>query len=276
MKEPAADESVSVVMPHYNASATLVRALQSVAAQTTEVREIIIVDDASTKPEQDAVRRIIESYDNVRLICLETNGGPARARNLGWDEASGEWVAFLDCDDAWHPKKTEAQLFVARTAHIRPSMIAGLTVHVGVVADLQKLALSGSAPTRRIRKRDLLIRNRMSTPSVMVRRDLSSRFPEARRFSEDYQLWLTIAGEPDPILFLDQPVAAIFKPAYGASGLSSQIWPMILGEYHAYFGARTAGALTVSDLCLGLFTSTVRTAVRLVRLAVRRVRPGRA
>ncbi|WP_315107607.1 glycosyltransferase family 2 protein [uncultured Microbacterium sp.] len=271
---PAAAASVSVVMPHYNASRTLARALDSVMRQSREAAEVIVVDDASAQDEREAAQRTVESYPGTRLILLDRNGGPAHARNVGWDAAVGDWVAFLDCDDAWHPRKLETQLALALGSGTTPHMIAGRTVQLAAPEELGSMPLNASAPAYVIRKRDLLVRNRMSTPSVLVRRDLPLRFSAGRRFSEDYELWLSIAGLGHTIVFLDAPVAAIFKAPYGDSGLSARIWPMIVGEYQAYIGARRVGALNRLETVVGIAISTGRAGLRVVRLLARRVRRG--
>lgn len=271
---PQGLESVSVVMPHFNASGTLRRALDSIMAQSSPVSEIIVVDDASDEGERRTAQAIVDEYPLARMIPLQFNAGPAHARNTGWDAAVGDWAAFLDCDDAWHPRKLETQLAVALRPGRSPQMVAGRTVRVTAVDELDRSPLDRSAPVLPISKRDLLIRNRMSTPSVMVRRDLGLRFSAGRRFSEDYELWLSIAGLGHQILFVDAPVAAIFKAPYGDSGLSSRIWPMIVGEFQAYVGARRVGALTAGEVCLGIAISAARATLRVGRLAVRKLRRG--
>ncbi|HQS98950.1 MAG: glycosyl transferase [Hydrogenophilales bacterium 16-64-46] len=87
----------SVVIPAYNAAATLARAIESVRAQTWPAHEIIVVDDGSS----DASADIARGYgDAVRLI-RQVNSGVAVARNAGAAAASGDWLAFLDADD-WY------------------------------------------------------------------------------------------------------------------------------------------------------------------------------
>jgi teichuronic acid biosynthesis glycosyltransferase TuaG len=93
----------SVVIPAYNAENTIERAISSVLAQSYPPFEIIIVDDAS----KDKTQEIIESKyaDAVRYIQKISNNGSSVARNTGMDAAKGDYIAFLDADDAWHPDK---------------------------------------------------------------------------------------------------------------------------------------------------------------------------
>jgi glycosyltransferase involved in cell wall biosynthesis len=90
---------VSVIIPAYNAAATVAGTIDSVIAQTLTDFEIICVDDGST----DASLAIIQQRaDRVRLI-EQANSGPAAARNNGARNSSGEYLAFLDADDLWAP-----------------------------------------------------------------------------------------------------------------------------------------------------------------------------
>jgi glycosyltransferase involved in cell wall biosynthesis len=94
---------VSVIIPAYNAAATIAGTIDSVAAQTLQDFEIICVDDGST----DATLSIIKQY--AARVCLleQANSGPAAARNHGARNSSGEYLAFLDADDVWAPQFLE-------------------------------------------------------------------------------------------------------------------------------------------------------------------------
>jgi glycosyltransferase involved in cell wall biosynthesis len=99
---------VSIVIPAFNARATLGRALDSVAAQTYAAWEAIVVDDASS----DGTAALVESRGDprCRVIRRATQGGPSAARNDGIAAAQGEWIAFLDADDEWLPEKLARQV----------------------------------------------------------------------------------------------------------------------------------------------------------------------
>jgi glycosyltransferase involved in cell wall biosynthesis len=91
----------SVIIPAFNAAATLARAIDSVLAQTWPAHEIIVVDDGST----DATADVAARYgDAVRLI-RQTNRGVSVARNAGAAAATGDWLAFLDADDWYAPDR---------------------------------------------------------------------------------------------------------------------------------------------------------------------------
>jgi glycosyltransferase involved in cell wall biosynthesis len=101
---------VSVIIPTYNREHLVSEAISSVLAQDIEgcILEIIVVDDGST----DKTREVLKAFgDKIRYIYQENKGAGA-ARNRGIDEATGEWIAFLDSDDRWLPNKLSLQFKV--------------------------------------------------------------------------------------------------------------------------------------------------------------------
>lgn len=96
---------VSVVIPTYNRSRLLGRAVQSVLSQTFEDWELLVADDAS--PDDTADQMATFEDRRLRYLRRETNGGNAAARNLGIRSATGEVIAFLDDDDEYHPQFLE-------------------------------------------------------------------------------------------------------------------------------------------------------------------------
>src|SRR5690349_14922749 len=109
-------------MPAWNAEATIVEALHSVAAQTYRNLEIIIVDDGSTDRTAALASEFCVSDPRGHIVS-RSNGGPAAARNLGIAEARGEWIALIDADDLWHPTKIEKQVAIALAAHEPPGFV---------------------------------------------------------------------------------------------------------------------------------------------------------
>jgi glycosyltransferase involved in cell wall biosynthesis len=98
---------VSVIIPVYNGSRTIAEALDSVFSQTFDAYEVIVINDAS----QDHPVELLESYGSrIKLVSLMENRGQSAARNLGASLAQGEYLAFLDQDDVWYPRKLERQV----------------------------------------------------------------------------------------------------------------------------------------------------------------------
>jgi glycosyltransferase involved in cell wall biosynthesis len=108
--EPVAESPalVSVVIPTYNRAHLVGRAIRSVLGQTFSDFELIVVDDGSTDNTVEVVRGFQDP--RIRLVRLAKNCGGSRARNEGIRVARGEWVAFLDDDDEWLPRKLELQV----------------------------------------------------------------------------------------------------------------------------------------------------------------------
>ena len=95
--------SVSVILPTYNRATLLSRSIGSVLVQTFEDLELIVVDDGSRDDTADVVKAIGDP--RVRYVPLGRNRGLSAARNAGLAESRGEFLAFQDSDDEWHPEK---------------------------------------------------------------------------------------------------------------------------------------------------------------------------
>ncbi|HEX4382550.1 MAG TPA: glycosyltransferase family 2 protein [Myxococcales bacterium] len=228
--------SVSVVIPCYG-GATLPRTLASIRAQTLPALEIIVVDDASPVP--------VEA-PGARVIRLERNGGPADARNAGWDAARGKYVAFLDSDDAWHPRKLEWQ---SKVMEENPRLALTATGLFESRTDPAVWPACDSPPklASYSRARSLLV-NPSHPPTWMVRRELPRRFPRGVRYVEDYLFLLELLLDGEPIQHLDAQLACVFKPRLGrTTGLSSQLWKMERGELSVYQSLHASGRLSFAS-----------------------------
>ena len=106
------DPLVTVVIPTQNRAAMLACAIHSVQQQTYKNLEIIVVDDASGDDTREIVERLGDS--RIRYIRHGTSRGASAARNTGIRTANGQFIAFLDYDDAWEPEKTEEQVTFLR------------------------------------------------------------------------------------------------------------------------------------------------------------------
>lgn len=98
---------ISVIIPLYNKGKYIVRALDSVFAQTYQDFEVIVVDDGST----DNGLEIVQQYRDSRLrLIRQANAGPGAARNRGLKASKAPFVAFLDADDEWLPEFLEVSV----------------------------------------------------------------------------------------------------------------------------------------------------------------------
>lgn len=224
---------VSVVVPCFRCASTIERAVQSVAAQSSLPAEVILVDDCSQDQTFDRLESLAARHAPgwIKIKRLESNSGVASARNAGWAVASQPFVAFLDSDDAWHPKKLEIQYGFMK---VNPE--------VAVCGHRHRFLKQNTVPDwdvststfKSISRWRLLLSNRFVTPSVMLRCDINSRFVEDQRHMEDHMLWLQISFSGASVMKLDAELAAIYKAPFGSGGLSAQMALMERGELENY------------------------------------------
>jgi glycosyltransferase involved in cell wall biosynthesis len=173
--------------------------------------------------------------DWVRVIALQVNGGAAAARNAGWNAARGRYVAFLDADDSWLPRKIERQrAFMDEHSEF---------VITGHRARYEERGAEGRGGYKEIGRGAVLLKNPMVTPSLMARRDLALRFDARSRHMEDHRFLQDAVFSGARVARLEQVLAVIHKPAYGAGGLSAQLWPMEHGELANYRQLRAEGRI---------------------------------
>lgn len=257
---------VSVVIPTHNSESTIERALESVFAQSAQPFEVIVVDDASSDGTYEMVNQIAQRVDiPLRLHSLSENLGPSFTRNVGWDLASSDYVAFLDSDDSWHPQKLEVQ-FQWMAEHPEHEMSGHLT---GRPAEVDPKI---SPTVRSFGLVDLLWRNRVSTPTVMVKRSVIERFDTSRWYAEDYELWMRIVSRIKTLPRIELPLALLHKADYGDSGLSANLSKMFLGELSALVALRHRGFVSILQLSFFASWMTMKFIVRVTRSWARRWR----
>ena len=102
--------NISVIIPAYKARKFLPDCLESIGRQTLAAAEVLVIDDASPEPIDDIVKSFatIVGYPQIRLLKHEVNRGQAAGRNTGMNAASGDWLAFIDCDDIWASNHLES------------------------------------------------------------------------------------------------------------------------------------------------------------------------
>jgi glycosyltransferase involved in cell wall biosynthesis len=210
---------VSVVVPCFRCASTIEEAVATIAAQTLRPAEVLLIDDGSGDDTLEALHRVAGIYggDWIEVIALPVNSGPSRARNIGWQHAKQTYVAFLDADDCWAPRKLELQMAALEAD---PSIV--LIAHRMVVLPrgTEIPALQPPIGVEIIGRRTLLLRNPFPTPSVVLRRDLPLRFDEGFWRSEDYMLWSQIVFSGYRCARIDQILAICNQRVGSATGLS--------------------------------------------------------
>jgi glycosyltransferase involved in cell wall biosynthesis len=193
---------VSVIIPTFNRAPVLMRALNSVLGQSFTDWELIVVDDGSSDGTEALMREWMNGgLENIRYFKTE-NRGVSHARNFGVKQAHSPWVAFLDSDDEWLPRKLELQLALAGQFEL----IHGEEIWMrgGVrVNPLKKHAKSGGDVFARCIEICCI-----SPSTTMLKRSLFERmngFREDFPACEDYELWLRITRDQD-VGFVSEPV----------------------------------------------------------------------
>lgn len=253
--------SVSVIVPVYNNAHTVLRALESIVRQTAQPLEIIVVDDASTDNSCAVIEKYIQNLPIAKLLRSTRNLGPSAARNMGWAVASAEFLAFLDADDAWHHKKLETQfVFMQDNPEF---MISGHQYQVVTKNEPPQDCSFEDFEVSTFNLRDFLIRNRFSTPTVMLRRSISDRFDETQRYSEDYQLWLRIIAKHKKGALIEAPLTFLFKSAYGAGGISGRMFAMYRGELANASALRRENIISLTNSLIWRTWLTIKFIIRL-------------
>lgn len=191
-------DAVSIIIPAYNATATIEATILSAMGQTHPDIEILVVDDGSTDDSVALVRQLTAGDARVRIL-RQQNGGVARARNHGIEAAKGDYIAPLDADDIWHPEKIARQVAALSAA---PRDVA-LAYNWFRRIDAEGMVLPGS-PSPAVegyvfhRHLDWNFISNGSTPLIRAEVARAVRFDPAlhdagNQGCEDYLVQLTIA-----------------------------------------------------------------------------------
>jgi glycosyltransferase involved in cell wall biosynthesis len=218
--------------------------VDSVVAQTLSPAEVILVDDGSRDGTLECLEALVAAHRPgwIRIVALPTNQGAASARNAGWAVATQPLIAFLDADDAWHPRKIELQYGYMST---HPEV--ALCGHGHERLDTSEIPhrTIPSLSAEPISKWSLLLSNRFLAPTVvMIRREVPYRFLPDRRHVDDHLLWLQLVYHGFTFVRLSAKLAFTYKAPYGDSGLSSQLWKMEKAELENYW-------ILYGDGCIG-------------------------
>jgi len=223
---------VTVIIPCYKCSETIERAITSILKQTLQPKEVILVNDASPDNTLEKLKEIQLNHPKgwIKIVSLPKNSGPGSARNLGWEISSQPYIAFLDSDDSWHPQKIEIQ-YNTMLQNKEIAMTADAYKIISSKDHLEcEIKKEGEPSTSQIKKNNILFSNKISTPCVMLKKDIPFRFRANKKYSEDYLLWCEIILSGYTCLKIDSQLTYLYKAAYGESGLSSNLLLMGTGE----------------------------------------------
>lgn len=219
---------ISVIIPAYQAGKYLEQAAQSALGQTCkEAIEILIIDDCSTDDTKQVAAKIQKKHKNVRVLHQKRRQGVSAARNLGLEQARGEYVAFLDADDWWEPDKLELQMaciaatetvlcYTGRELFDAAGVSTGKVIH---------------AP-RQANYNGLLHTNVIPCSSVVMRTKVAREFWFGHdECHEDYLLWLRTLKKYGPAYGVDVPAT---KCRLSEGGKSRNKRRSAAMQYHSY------------------------------------------
>jgi teichuronic acid biosynthesis glycosyltransferase TuaG len=246
---------VSVVMPCYNTEPYVQAAIRSVLDQTHADLELLVVDDASTDGTADIVAALADVDERVVLLRRAENGGAARARNTALERARGDYVAFLDSDDLWLPRKLERQLGFAAVvgAPLTYTSYYAIDAHTTLADAATQAHEHVIDPPGVLDYRTMLEANYIGSPTAMYdRRKLGTRLMPDLRKRQDYALWLAILREGHTARGLLEPLSA-YRRRHGS--LSQDKLELAGWNWRLY---RQVEGLSIPQSLLSLGQTTVR------------------
>lgn len=258
--EPSA--TISVIVPTRNRPESVVRAVRSALNQSFPPLEVLVVVDG---PDPDTVHALTKICD-PRLIVVELteNGGPSRARNVGTQHSTGDWVAYLDDDDEWFPEKLRTQVAFADCASESSRLVLATRVEWKGDSTTDHWPLRSILPHERVTDY-LFVRQRpgegvLHTSTIMLQRELalSCPFPEHLRIHEDYDWFIALEEAGAEFAVILQPLATYNAPSTRSSLSSNAKWQVSLAWALSRKGDMSERAF--SDFCL-------TTVARLAKLA---------
>lgn len=231
---------ISVVIPAYNASTSIVRSIISVYEQTSQVHEVIVVNDGSTDDTVEVVNKYIQDKNLSNLhIFSQRNAGPSAARNKGVKFSTGNYIAFLDADDTWHRNKIEIQKNYI-------NKFPDFAIICGEMDDRFK----ESDGTEILDFYKSLWKTPFFTSTIVIKKEalIDVRFDENKRLSEDYKLYMTILKTNSALKIKRQIIHYHIDKSGASKSLSSQLWNMEKGELDNYLHFYKKGYINLTTL----------------------------
>ena len=187
MKKPL----VSIIMPVYNEEASIKKAIKTVIDQTYKKFELIVIDDGSTDGTSNIVKTLQKLDERIIYLRNEENRGTTYSLNRGLRRALGEYIARIDGDDWYHPRKLELQV-----KFLEGRSEYGIVGTFYILVDESGRAVKVRLPVTHseIMKR-MAYRNAFAHSSIMVRRsvlDMVGYYDERYEYAQDYDLYFRI------------------------------------------------------------------------------------
>jgi teichuronic acid biosynthesis glycosyltransferase TuaG len=196
----------SVVMPAYQASATLAAAAGSVLQQTEGNLELLIVDDSSKDETLEIALGLQAADGRVKVLRPAKNGGVAAARNLAIEAAEGRYISFLDSDDLWYPGKLALQ---------RSAFESGAKVSFGSYVRSAGIYQGVRRARRSVVPRDFLITNPIGNLTGAYCVEAIGKIYQPKVRHEDYVMWYEIVRKAGIAYGIDE-VMGVYHVAPGS------------------------------------------------------------
>lgn len=251
--------TVSVVMAAYNGAHLIEETLASLAAQTFDDFEVLVVDDCSTDDTRAVVRRWSDS--RVRLIEAPVNGGPVRARNLAFAGARGRYIAGLDQDDICLPDR-----FAMQVAHLdaHPETVLVAATAITFEGRKERASQQATNSTPALIRWLLHVKNPLVWSTTMIRGDVARRLEPFTRpdclYAEDFDLYHRLLAHGD-VVRIDRPLLRYRDHPGGASNryretmlansgaVLERAWRPYLGDDAADAATLLAQYVTAGEHC---------------------------
>lgn len=219
---------ISVIIPMYNSSSTIERALKSVITQDYEDKiEIIIVNDGSRDNSVEVVEKFISFHQNKRIVLIsQENGGVSKARNTGLKNASGDFIAFLDSDDAWFANKLSDQMKILENnpkVDLLGAAFEGFYFEKKREGDIFKVEF-----------KNLIFKNYFQPSTVILKKNVVDKiglFDETQKYAEEGNFFFRVSQEFNCFFYNKKLITyGDGKQGFGVSGLSANLKEMEKGE----------------------------------------------
>lgn len=212
---------ISIITPSYNSEKFISKTIESVLSQTYTNWEMIIVDDCSPDNSNEIIEEYCKKDSRVKLIKLEKNSGPARARNTAIKEAKGRYIAFLDADDLWLPDKLEKQIKFMNENNL------SFTYSAYKLIDEEDNDLGVFIPREELTYEDILKTNDIGCLTAIYDTEKLGKvyMPNILK-RQDYGLWLKILKEIKETKGIVEPLAIyrIRKNSVSSNKLKAAIY----------------------------------------------------
>lgn len=200
------DAKVDVIIPNYNETLLLSRAVDSVISQGKIVNRVIIVDDGSDEKTIQYLNSKFSGIDRIQVVHSIRHNHPGVMREIGINLSDSEWIAFLDADDFWEPDKLRKQLaFAIENKYQVVCSDANLYRNLEKIGRIYHFEVEPKISTWQLLQENIIINS-----SAVVRRECFQKiggYPREfhHRGVEDYSLWLRLSTHFE-IGFINEPL----------------------------------------------------------------------